>query len=131
MNDLSFPGSNACHLRTPSENHDFSQTQGILFLLLLIETLQFIHLYISLQEHSPLQKLKLLLLGTGIELDNETSSVIQRYYGDWLRGVETRRGAVNLVETAPRHYHQSTCENCQKPQCPVGWYFWPVRFNFR
>jgi hypothetical protein len=100
-------------------------------LVLLIETLHFIHLYISLQEHSPLQKLKLLLLGTGIELDNETSSVIQRYYGDWLRGVETRRGAVNLVETAPRHYHQSTCENCQKPQCPVGWYFWPVRFNFR
>lgn len=57
---------------------------------------------------SPIENLKILLYGTGIEVDKETESIIQRYHGDWLRGLSTVQSAIELVETASRHYHQTT-----------------------
>lgn len=43
-----------------------------------------------------------------MELDKESAYIIQRYYGDWLRSCFTQDNAIELVQTASRHYHQST-----------------------
>ena len=56
----------------------------------------------------PFEKLKSLLTPTGRDIDVETAITIQRYYGDWLRNVVTIEGAIELLETASRHYHLST-----------------------
>lgn len=57
---------------------------------------------------NPIDNLIALLEGSGISLDEECAFVIQRHYGDWLRGCVTQESAVELVQTAGRHYHMST-----------------------
>eukprot|EP01031_Cornospumella_fuschlensis_P028785 gene28785-34749_t len=41
-------------------------------------------------------------------VDAETMSIIERYYGDWLRGIFSPEGAVSLLEAAAGHVHRST-----------------------
>lgn len=41
-------------------------------------------------------------------VDDETASIIERYYGEWLRGLFSEEGAVSLLEAAAGHVHRST-----------------------
>ena len=41
-------------------------------------------------------------------VDPQTIGIIERHYGAWLRGIATVEGAIDLLETAGSHYHQST-----------------------
>lgn len=85
-------------------------TQGInlCFSSHLISSLLFSSLFFLAYEKKGLENLKSLLSGTGMEVDKETAFIIQRHYGEWLRGLESPDSAIALVETASRHYHQST-----------------------
>jgi serine/threonine protein kinase len=41
-------------------------------------------------------------------IDQETMGIIERYYGNWMRGIFSEEGAVTLLEAAANHVHRST-----------------------
>jgi hypothetical protein len=41
-------------------------------------------------------------------IDEETMRIIERYHGNWMRGIFSTEGAVSLLEAAANHVHQST-----------------------
>ena len=43
-----------------------------------------------------------------IPIDQETTGIIERYYGNWMRGIFSEVGAVSLLEAAANHVHRST-----------------------
>eukprot|EP01031_Cornospumella_fuschlensis_P024759 gene24759-29918_t len=57
---------------------------------------------------SPYAEFLKLLPDAHKPVNPETASIIERYYGKWLRGIFSVKGAVTLLETATRHVHRST-----------------------
>ena len=57
---------------------------------------------------SPFVEFLALLPENRKPVDDETKSIIERFHGDWLRGIFSQDGAISLLEAAANHVHQST-----------------------
>ena len=63
---------------------------------------------------SPFVEFLALLPENRKPVDHQTTSIIERYYGDWLRGIFSQDGAISLLEAAANHVHQSTSYRIRK-----------------
>ena len=54
------------------------------------------------------------LIPEGCIIDPETSSIIVRYYGNWLVNIHSVEHALELLDSALQHIHQSTAHRLQE-----------------
>jgi serine/threonine protein kinase len=63
---------------------------------------------VSLTVRNPFAEFLAFLPEDRKPVDAETASIIERFHGDWLRGIFSQDGAISLLEAAANHVHQST-----------------------